>query len=193
MSPAGDTVTRVPTPPAGLPGFRPMLIAHVHALTSTLESELHGCAVPWVTQVSAEQVLVSVGEGSPTLGAALSTGRFALSSLAEGQLEVARALAADPAERLPALMTVTLANGCPGIAGSLQALGCEVVRAFDLDGQVLLVGRVRERRPLHVHRVPLRAVGPSWRVPADAIADAATGALTVRLSAGRRPECLPAC
>jgi flavin reductase (DIM6/NTAB) family NADH-FMN oxidoreductase RutF len=168
-----------------------MLIAHVHALTSTDDSDLRGCAVPWVTQVSADQVLVSIREGSPTLAAALATGRFALSSLAEGQLAVARALAADPAERLPDLMTVTLANGCPGVAGSLQALGCEVVRAFDLDGQVLLVGRVRERRPLHVDRAPLRAVDPSWRLPAGPVAVADTPALTVRLSAGRRPECLP--
>jgi len=99
-----------------------------------------------VSSVSLEPLLLLVcfDEGSRTLQAVRSSGRFAVNLLRAGQDDLARVFASKRvADEKFAAVTHTVEHGVPVLDDALAWLACEVVELVDAGDHTIGIGRVR--------------------------------------------------
>jgi flavin reductase (DIM6/NTAB) family NADH-FMN oxidoreductase RutF len=117
-------------------------------------------------------LVVPLSAGSRTGALARDAGELSISVLADDQAEVAvRAAAADAREL--AAVEPPAGRRAPAVAGSTAALWCDVDAAYELEGRLLLVCRVRDsalsdREPLLRFRRRYRPLGEPISVEREA-------------------------
>ena len=135
-----------------------MLLNGVYIVTTTWEGKRSGLAVAWATQVEKHHLLLSIGKDSFTCEQILSSRVFALSQLHDAQSDLARTFglrSSADSDKFSGIDTEEWGTGAPILQDRFQAFECSVVSTQELEGQVLITGRVLRNEPPRADVEPL--------------------------------------
>ena len=123
------------------------------------DGELAGVTINAVTSLSLTPplFLICLDHKSNTLGAVLSSGKFALHFLARGQTEVSKVFASKSADKFAEVDHMIGQNGSPIIAGVLAAAECSLAEICPGGDHTIVIGQVEKvhingGEPLLYHR-----------------------------------------
>ncbi|GLK56411.1 flavin reductase (DIM6/NTAB) family NADH-FMN oxidoreductase RutF [Methylopila capsulata] len=118
--------------------------------TKSSEGELAGVTINAVTSLSLTPplFLICLDHKSNTLGAVLSSGKFAIHFLAKGQTEVSRVFASKSADKFAEVDYVAGENGSPIISGVLAAAECSLAEMCLGGDHTIIIGQVEK---VHIH------------------------------------------
>lgn len=118
--------------------------------TRSPEGELAGVTINAVTSLSLTPplFLICLDHKSNTLGAVLSSGKFALHFLARGQTEVSRVFASKSADKFAEVDHAPGENGSPILSGVLAAAECSLAEMCAGGDHTIIIGQVEK---VHIH------------------------------------------
>ncbi len=118
--------------------------------TRSAEGELAGVTINAVTSLSLTPplFLICLDHKSNTLGALLSSGKFAIHFLAKGQTGVSKIFASKSADKFAEVDHSAGENGSPIISGVLAAAECSLAEMCPGGDHTIIIGQVEK---VHIH------------------------------------------
>ncbi|HDD43580.1 MAG TPA: flavin reductase [Candidatus Desulfofervidus auxilii] len=136
------------------------LMHGVYVVTVKAEGRKNGMTAAWVSQVSFKPplIMVSIAPARYTHGLIKSAGYFAINTLSEDQIEIAKHFgfkSGRKTDKLANLEHFEAGHGSPVLKDALAYIECKLVNTFEAGDHTLFIGEAIEGKVLKEGKQPL--------------------------------------
>ena len=139
--------------------LKEVLVHGVYIITAQAEGKKNGMTAAWVSQVSFNPpfIMVSIAPARFTHALIKSSGFFAVNTLCEDQIELAKYFGTHSGRHMDKMKEVPhfeAGHGSPVLKEAMAYVECKLVNAFEAGDHTLFIGEViegevmRQKRPL---------------------------------------------
>ncbi len=132
----------------------------VYIVTAQANGKKNGMTAAWISQVSFKPPLImaAIAPARFTHGLIKASGYFALNTLSEDQIELAKYFGTHSGKQVDKMANIAYfesGKGCPILKEAMAYLECKLVNAFEAGDHTLFIGQVIEGEVLRPEKRPL--------------------------------------